>query len=334
MQMRIGMISFAHMHAASYANCLNQIDGVDIAGIFDEDENRGKSMAKRFCGEKYYSDYNKLLEQDMDAVIICSANSDHKEYVIAAAEAGCGHILCEKPIATTLEDAQAMIEKCREKGAEFGIAFPCRYIPAAMSAKRSLEEEAIGKILAASTTNHGSMPGGWFIQAEKSGGGAVMDHTPHVVDLLRWFMNSDPVEVYAEVDTLFHDMDIDDAGLVTIQFDNGAFATLDTSWSRTESFPTWGDVTMEIVGMDGVISIDAFAQDLDLYSDAKMKAQFVYWGDNMDMGLTKDFVDSVTGKKPFQITGEDGLKALEVAIAAYKSAEKNTPVKIADIRPK
>ena len=113
MQMRIGMISFAHMHAASYANCLNQIDGVDIAGIFDEDETRGKSMAKRFCGEKYYSDYNKLLEQDMDAVIICSANSDHKEYVIAAAEAGCGHILCEKPIATTLEDAQAMIEKCQ-----------------------------------------------------------------------------------------------------------------------------------------------------------------------------------------------------------------------------
>lgn len=330
--MKIGMMSFAHMHAASYAGCLKQIDDVEIVGIFDEDEVRGRSMMERFGGE-YYSDYSKLLEQEMDAVIVCSANSDHREYVIAAAEAGCSHILCEKPIATKLEDAREMVDRCREKGSKLGIAFPCRYIPAVMGAKLSLEDDAIGKILAAKTTNHGSMPGSWFIQKDKSGGGALMDHTPHVVDLLRWFMESEAVEVYAESDTLFHDIDIDDAGLLTIQFDNGVFATLDTSWSRTKSFPTWGDVTMEIIGMDGVISIDAFAQDLDLYSDANMKANWVYWGDNMDLGLIKDFVDSVANNKPFQITGEDGLRALEVAIAAYRSAEKNAPVKIKDIRP-
>ena len=101
-----------------------------------------------------------------------------------------------------------------------------------MGAKKAIDENAVGKILAAKTTNHGSMPGGWFIEKEKSGGGAVMDHTPHVVDLLRWMMKSDPVEVYAEADTLFHDIDIDDAGMLTIQFDNGVFASLDTSWSR------------------------------------------------------------------------------------------------------
>lgn len=328
--MKIGMMSFAHMHATSYASSLNQIEGVEIVGIFDEDEARGKTMTERFGGE-YYPDYNKLLEQKMDAVIVCSANADHKEYVIAAADAGCKHILCEKPIATSVKDAQEMIKRCKEKGASLGIAFPCRYIPAVMGAKRSMEENAVGKILAAKTTNHGSMPGGWFIQQEKSGGGAVMDHTPHVVDLLRWFMGSDPVEVYAEADMLFHDIGIDDAGLLTIQFDNGVFATLDTSWSRTKSYPTWGDVTMDIIGMDGVVSVDAFAQDIDLYSDASTKAQWVHWGDNMDHGLIKDFVESVASDKAFQITGEDGLRALEVAMAAYKSADENVPVKIADI---
>ena len=328
--MKIGMMSFAHMHAASYARCLNQIRDVEIVGIFDADEGRGAAMSEKFSG-KYYSDYAKLLEQKMDAVIVCSANTDHKEYVVAAAEAGCGQILCEKPIATSLEDAQEMIDCCKENDSLLSIAFPCRYAPAVMGAKRSIEENAAGKILAVKSTNHGSMPGGWFIQQDKSGGGAVMDHTPHVVDLLRWFMESDPVEVYAEVDTLFHDIDIDDTGLLTIQFDNGVFATLDTSWSRTKSFPTWGDVTIDIIGMDGVISVDAFAQDLDLYSDAKMKAQWVHWGDNMDLGLIRDFVDSVANNKPFQITGEDGLRALEVAVAAYKSAEANVPVKISDI---
>ena len=328
--MKIGMMSFAHMHAASYARCLSQIRDVEIVGIFDADEGRGTAMSEKFGG-KYCSDYEKLLEQKMDAVIVCSANADHKEYVVAAAEAGCAHILCEKPIATSLKYAQEMIDCCEKNDSLLSIAFPCRYAPAVMGAKRSLEENAVGKILAVKSTNHGSMPGGWFIQQDKSGGGAVMDHTPHVVDLLRWFMESDPVEVYAEVDTLFHDIDIDDTGLLTIQFDNGVFATLDTSWSRTKSFPTWGDVTMDIIGMDGVISVDAFAQDLDLYSDAKMKAQWVHWGDNMDLGLIRDFVDSLANNRPFQITGEDGLRALEVAVAAYKSAEGNTPVKISDI---
>lgn len=331
--MKIGMISFAHMHAGSYVRCLKKIGGVEIAGIFNEDENVGQSLAKQF-DTKYYKDYNDLLAQKLDGAIVCSANADHKKHVIAAANAGCPHILCEKPIATTVEDAQEMISVCKAKGAQLGIAFPCRYIPAVISAKQSIDEKTIGKILAAKTTNHGSMPGGWFIQKEKSGGGAVMDHTPHVIDLLRWLMKAEPVEVYAEADTLFYDMDIDDAGILTILFDNGVFATLDTSWSRTKSFPTWGDVTMEIIGMDGVISIDSFAQDIDLYSDKKMKAEWVYWGDNMDLGLVKDFLDSISNKKPFQIKGEDGIRALEAAMAAYKSAEKKAPIKIADIRPK
>jgi predicted dehydrogenase len=330
--MKIGMMSFAHMHAASYANCLKQIDDVDIVSIFDKDQARGKSMTERFGG-KYYPDYEDFLKEEMDAVIICSANADHKEHVIAAAESGCKYVMCEKPIATKLEDAEEMIDKCKKEGAQLGICFPCRYIPAVMETKRSLEDKSIGKILAIKSTNHGSMPGGWFIEKEKSGGGAVADHTPHVIDLIRWFMGADPVEVYAEVDTMFYNMDIDDTGLLTIQFDNGVFATLDTSWSRTKSFPTWGDVTMDVIGMDGVIYMNSFAQDIDLYSDKNMKAQWVYWGDNMDMGLMKDFVDSMSENKDFQITGEDGLRALEVTIAAYESAKIKAPVKIADIRP-
>jgi UDP-N-acetylglucosamine 3-dehydrogenase len=326
MNVRIGILSFAHMHATSYASCLKQMDDVEIVGIYNEDEGQGKSLSQRYGGE-FYSDYNKLLEQELDGVIVCSTNADHKKYVVAAADAGCKHILCEKPIATTVEDARMMIDCCKANGAELGIAFPCRYIPAVMNAKIALDDNSIGKVLAAKTTNHGRMPGGWFIQKEKSGGGAVMDHTPHVVDLLRWFMKSDPVEVYAEIDNKFYNMDIDDTGILTMQFDNGVFATLDTSWSRTKSYPTWGDVTMELVGTDGVISVDSFAQDIDLYSDAS-GANWIYWGDNMDFGLVNDFVASVRKEKPFQIKGEDGLKALEVALAAYESARTKSPVKI------
>lgn len=326
MSIKIGMISFAHLHADSYATCLKRI-GANIVGIYNEEKSSGYAIAKKY-DSKFYEDYHELLKQELDAVLVCSANADHKEHVIAAAEAGCKYIMCEKPIATTVDDAVEMIEKCKANGSNLCISFPCRYIPAVIEAKRAIENNAIGKILAAKTTNHGRMPGGWFVQKEKSGGGAVMDHTPHVVDLLRWFMKSEPVEVYAEIDNKFYNMDIDDTGILSIQFDNGVFATLDTSWSRTKSYPTWGDVTMEIIGTDGVISVDSFAQDFDLYNDDNVSAQWVHWGDNMDLWLMKDYVKSVMEKKPFQITGEDGLAALKVAIAAYESARLKAPVKI------
>jgi len=125
-----------------------------------------------------------------------------------------------------------------------------------------------------------------------------------------------------------HQIEVDDCGILTLLFDNGVFATLDASWSRPKSFPTWGDVTMEIVGINGVISLDAFAQDFDLYNDKVMKAQWIYWGDNMDMGLISDFIESIEEDRPFMITGEDGLRALEVALAAYKSAETHEPVRL------
>jgi UDP-N-acetylglucosamine 3-dehydrogenase len=111
-----------------------------------------------------------------------------------------------------------------------------------------------------------------------------------------------------------------------MEFVNGVFATLDCSWSRNKTFPTWGDVTLEIVGTEGTISVDALNQKLHLYSD-EQGYQWKYWGDDTDVGLVEDFVASVcAGKKEASITGEDGLRAVEVALSAYKSAERREPV--------
>src|SRR5699024_8730913 len=108
--MKIGMMSFAHMHANTYANVLMKIPNVELAGIFDDNEERAKKMSRKF-DTKYYTDQETFLEQDMDAVIICCENVRHKEMVLNAAEAK-KHILCEKPIATNVADAKKMIEVC------------------------------------------------------------------------------------------------------------------------------------------------------------------------------------------------------------------------------
>ncbi len=322
---KIGIMSFAHMHALSYANCVNQIKDAQLSGIADDDISRGRKMARQ-CKTKCFDSYRSLLDSDIDAVIVTSQNARHEQMVRQAARAG-KHILCEKPIAATLPQARRIIDTCSRYGVKLQIAFPCRFLTSVIRAKEIIAEDKIGKILAVRGTNHGTMPGDWFVDKKESGGGAVIDHTVHVVDLMRWLLSSEVKSVYAEIDTLFYDMDIDDTGLLTMEFDNGVFASLDTSWSRlSKSFPTWGDVTMEIVGEKGVIGLDAFNQKVCLYNNKKVKSAWVCWADNMDLGLMEDFVKMLREDGQPGITGYDGLAALEVAVAAYRSARRKEVV--------
>jgi len=328
MTIKIGMLSFAHMHAYSYAACLKQIPGVELVGIADDNPARGQDVATKL-GAHFFPNAESLLDKKPDGVIICAENVKHRHLAELAAPA-VPYILCEKPIATTLADAQAMIDVCAVHSARLQIAFPVRFSPPVQRLKAILDKGSLGRIYSVKATNHGRMPGGWFVDQALSGGGAVIDHTVHVIDLLRWFWNTEITEVYAQVgcDLLHPGLGIDDAGILSFKLDTGAYGTLDTSWSRPESYPTWGDVKLEVLGERGIVRVDAFNQNLAVYSDQTGKGQWVGWGSNIDLGLIRDFVDMIaTGREPF-ITGYDGLKALEVALAAYRSAECGEPVSL------
>jgi len=322
--MKVGIISFAHPHAYGYADSLGKIDGVQIVGIADDDQKRGENAAAKY-NTIFFKGHEELLQQDLDAVIITSENSKHREHVVAAAKAR-KHILCEKPLATKVEDAKEMIEVCKQNQVILQTAFPVRFNSAVVRAKKIVENGELGQIFAIKGTNRGTNPGGWFVDRAKSGGGAVIDHTVHVVDLMRWFMGAEVKEVYAEIDNTISSGSIDDCGILNIEFENEVFSTLDCSWSRSETYPTWGDVTLEIIGSEGNLKVDAFAQKLDVY--APDGVNWNYWGDNMDFELINDFLTSVSNGNEPSISGFDGLKALEVALAAYESSEKRQPIKI------
>jgi len=325
--MKIGMISFAHMHAYSYAHAILKSQDATLAGIADDVKDRGERVADEFQ-TTWFPDYQDLLQTDIDAVIICSENARHAEMAIAAAKAG-KHILCEKPIATNIEDAEAMIQAAKENDVQLMIAFPCRFHAIAQEMKERIDSGEFGQILAINGTNRGSNPGDWFVEREQSGGGAVMDHTVHVVDVMRWFMPGAEVkEVYAEVDTRFHEIPSDDCGLLTFEFDNGVIASLDPSWSRSKSFPVWGDLTVEVVGTKGIARVDLYKQNITLHSDETMKTTWEFWGSDSDQALINSFIKSVKENTPAPVTGEDGLRAMEVALAAYYSSKKLQPVKI------
>lgn len=323
---RIGMLSFAHIHAHSYADSLlNCKDQAEFVGIADDNPDRGRDVASSL-GVTWFDSPDALL-RECDGVVICSENVKHKDFTLQAADAGV-HVLCEKPISTTIENARAMIDGCEAAGVQLMIAFPCRYSTSVFRTVELVRQGKLGKILGMRGTNRGTMPGDWFTDRKLAGGGAVMDHTVHVVDVWRWLLGKEVVSVYAEADELFYtEYGIDDTGLLNLEFDGGVIATLDTSWSRpNKSFPTWGDVTLEIVGDQGSISVDAFNQKVEIFNNDAVKGEWACWTDNIDFGLIKAFLQVVEKNEKPPITGMDGLRALEVALGAYQSLETGEPV--------
>lgn len=324
--MKIGIISFAYMHAYGYAGLLSRRDDVQLSAIWDDDTTRGMKAADKFNTE-FIPNLELFLSADMDAVVVCSENAKHQEHVIAAARAK-KPILCEKPIATKIEDAAEMIRACDKEGVILQMAFPMRFVPAVQNVREIVQSGAIGEVVAINGTNHGQMPGGWFSEEEQSGGGAAASHIVHVMDLIRWITNDEVKNVYAELDTRFYEIDVEDCGIVSLEMESGAIATIDPSWSRPKTFPAWGDVWMKIVGTKGTVTVDAFAQNSLYYNDEANCIRQLSWGENAVEGMLDDFLESIKQGRPPSITGEDGLRTLEVVKAAYESNERKQSVEL------
>lgn len=323
-KIKVGVISFEHMHALSYTNALKSIPDVELVGIADSDNFRGTEMATRF-NTRYFEDYRELLKTDINGVIVCTCNKLHAPITIDAAKAK-KHIMVEKPFSVSYEEAEAMLNACRENEVKVMTAFPLRFNQAIIDAKKAVDCGEIGKILCITGINHGKIPSGWFLDKNLAGGGAVMDHTVHVADLMRMFTGSEVKTVYAESGALIHNKGIDDCGLLNVEFENGVFGTIDTSWAHHKHYTIWPEVYMEIVGTEGVLVVDAFKQTERVYTENGVNDDV--WGSDGDLGLVREFVEVLrTGKEP-QVTGVDGARAMEIALTAYKSSASHKVEKV------
>ncbi|HSN75346.1 MAG TPA: Gfo/Idh/MocA family oxidoreductase [Anaerolineae bacterium] len=327
--MKIGILSFAHLHAESYAHNLKVMQGVELLGIADEDAARGAHYARAYA-TRFYPTYDALLADRPDGVIVCSENARHRSLVELAAQAGV-HVMCEKPLATTLADGQAMLAACQQAGVILMTAFPMRFSAPVLEIKNLLASGELGRVLACSATNQGQNPKRyrtWFVDQELAGGGSVFDHTVHLADLLRWYLSSEVVEVYAQTNRIIHraEVEVETGGLLLLTFADGTFASIDCSWTRPLNYPTWGGLTFELMCERGVASVDAFSQNLVAYSNNSQPASWIAWGSDADQAMIGDFLSAIAERRAPRVTGYDGYKAMEVALAAYRSAELGQPV--------
>ncbi|NKQ36451.1 MAG: Gfo/Idh/MocA family oxidoreductase [Chloroflexi bacterium] len=327
--MKIGILSFAHLHAEAYIHNLRAIPGVEMIGIADEDLERGQHFANLFDARLFPS-YEALLGEQPDGVLVCSENSRHRSLVEMAAQAGI-HVLCEKPLATTLPDAQAMIDACRDAGVILMTAFPMRFSAPIRQLKEQLAAGTLGQVYCFNTTNQGQMPIAhrrWFVDKELAGGGAMMDHIVHLADILRWYLSGEVTSVYAQSNHILHAdaVDVETGGLIMLTFADGTFASIDSSWSKPLNYPTWGGLTMELISERGLTIVDAFSQNLNIYRQEPPQHAWAYWGSDANQAMIAEFVAAIReGRRPL-VTGEDGYKALEITLAAYESAASGQPV--------
>jgi len=319
---RIGILSFAHHHGEAYISNLRRMQGVELLGVADDDPTRGEKIAGQ-NEARFFPSYEALLEAKPDGVIICTENNRHRPLVEMAAARGV-HLLCEKPIATTLEDARAIVEACDKAGVLLMTAFPMRFSAPLLEIKTRLEYGDFGDIYCFNATNQGELPTkyrAWFVDPELAGGGAIMDHTVHLVDIMRWFTASEVETMYARSNRIFHadDVAVETGALEMLTFQNGVFATIDASWSRPQYWPTWGGLTFEMVTQRGTVIVDAFRQNLNVYRDDWQRSNWAYWGSDMNQAMVGDFAAAIRENRPPRVTGMDGLRAVEAALAAYES---------------
>jgi len=336
----IGLGRVADAHARGYLTIPSK---AKIMATVDINKAIAKQRAAEWGAEIWLTDYERLLRMDnIDAVDICVPHYLHAEIAVAAAEAG-KHILLEKPIATTLNDADKIISASRKAGVKLMIAENVRFVPAHRFAKNLLDDGVIGKVFLTRSHQGGSElermmdPKSWKGTPDRCGGGVLIDSGVHRIELFRWLLGEvENVYAWTSKQVVKLEGKCEDNVLVMLRFKNGALGQLDSSWTVVSP---WNE-TMDLYGTDGTILIDlSWTRPLAFYSrkaksrnDAWLRPSIEHsptdWWVNSIKRETQSFVDCILEDKEPEVKGEDGKATLEIALAAYKSARTGKVVKL------
>lgn len=333
-----GIANFAHL------NNLVRNPRVNVVAVADIDPVKARETAERWEIATYYDTYDELIANPaVEAVTVTTWPTAHAGPVIAAAQAG-KHVLCEKPIATRLEDADAMVAAAEAAGIKFAMGYQPQFGTIWPTMKRLLDDGLCGRILGVSIVGVGPsrhrVP--WFLKKELAGGGILMDWGIYTAYFMQWLLGP-VVSVYGTTEifrksvqvgeTMLHDIDVEDTVAATLRFENDALGTWYSCWAGAGSHST-----TSIDGVDGSILQRSGAQGLSLYTRQVDQPDYLDgWRrlsvvepplQDLHYGKLAHFVDAVLDEQPLAQTGAAGRDALELVLAIYQSAETGQPVSL------
>ncbi len=334
----IGVISLAHGHAAVYCERLRTFDDVELVACWDDDPARGESAAATY-GMRYTPHLENLLnDPTIQGVILTCETNRHPEMAVAAAGAG-KHILCQKPMALSLEECDRMTAAVERAGVKFMMAYQMRRDPSNILLKNLIDEGVLGKVgllrrrHSISVLFNEGFTGGatrWHFDPEKNMG-MFMDDASHATDFIHWVMGK-PVSVMAEIGNTLTDISPDDTGVALYRFADGAMAVLVNS-----SVTLAGENTIEVYGDRGVLlqnHDDAPSTNIPLPQGAAALKLFTRDAPQwkvLDMPIPpnhrdrladvpRPFVDCIKHDTEPDVTALDGRVSVEMVLGAYQSA--------------
>lgn len=315
-----------------------------LAGFYDLNQERARELAEKWGGKAYSSWEEMLADPGIDAVSICVANNAHAQLSIAALQAG-KHVLCEKPMATTLADCEAMVAAARESGKFLMIGQNQRLTKAHQKARELVENGTLGKILTFRTTfGHGGPetwsvdPGKntWFFDKSKAAMGAMADLGIHKTDLIQYLLGQTVVETTAKVTTLDKRgadgqlIGVDDNAICIYRMSGGAMGTMTASWT----FYGAEDNSTVLYGTKGILRIyDDPAYSLKLITAGGEKVLYeleaIQTNDNQTKsGVIDCFMDCLVNNTPPAISGQSVLTAMRAVFASLESSETGKSVTV------
>ena len=349
-QLSVGILGLSHLHPRSYMTLFKAIPGVEVVAAADANPALLEGFVKDFQ-VRGYTGWRELLEKErLDLAMVFLPHADCPEAAVACAEHGT-HVVVEKPMAASAEGARRMIAAARKAGVIISTPYVWRCHPVAQEMKRLVEGGVTGRIVgcegrcaAGRLSRYIDGNAGWMLEKARSGGGPMFNLGVHWIDLYRWLLSDEVAEVIGETVRVNQRYDIEDNCFAFLTFSRGTVLALDISYTVPDSYPFGRDLYLALRGTSGVLSWSPsfegvkerlfvcsdsgeYSQPARQHVDFELPAQPGYAG-VMGLRYLSDLVESIRTGKPPAITGDDGLRALEVAEAIYRSAESGRSVRV------
>jgi predicted dehydrogenase len=342
--LKIGIIGCGKITQVRHAPEYQENPGCELTAYFDGIPERAKALADQYGGRAYDS-VDALLKSGVDAVSVCVANVDHASVAIKALENG-KHVLCEKPMATTLEDCEAMVAAAKRNNRFLMVGHNQRFALAHQKARELIMAGEIGKPLSFHTTFGHPGPEGWtglsnswFFDKRQAAFGVLADLGVHKADIIHYLLNEPVVEVTAAVGTLhkkFPDgspISVEDNALCLLKTKSGALGQLHVSWT----FYGQEDNSTRIYGTEGTLRLyddPIHSLILERQSGEVLRYQLDMMASNKDQttggrrntGVINAFVDSVANNQTPPVDGAEAIKAMRVIFAAALSAKEQKTI--------
>lgn len=314
---------------------------VRIVAVSDINQKAARDLAKGLSAV-FFPEYDDLLRsEDVDAVLLAVPHHLHREMTVAAANHG-KHVLLEKPMANTLEEATDIVAACRANRVSFTVNYSLRYLPRIQTAKRLIDEGALGQITGIQVIVHGyrergywiggrsNSPDDWRASREKAGAGVLFMNVCHVLDYVYFLTGLKATRVYSEYGTLGSPTEVEDVASLTCRFNNGGIGTV--SASTITRGP--GQVEERIWGTNGTLILDPGG--LSFYStrpiDGRRPGKMHRISKFPDTSYTAEWVERFVravrnGTEP-EISLREGWENLALISAARLSLDKQTPLEV------